>query len=277
MSASVLTIIVKPSVLFLDCVLASIARQSFQDFEVLFVADTAPVDAVRYLERAMSSLPVPARVVWSSDAASLATDTAERAALRTALRSSAARTIVISDSVSILHGRFMEMHANHQYESHILTGERVELSPGLSSEVRVADIRAGWPDGSMGSLVADGIFGQSTHVSHAFFLSSPVLQRTLSTFARDVRASNFSLQRSDAELLLEFLNTEAAPDARSLRSKLGMRIRSFRNTFVQYRCNEPGSVSLLGVAGVLQRVQQLRLPVPELGLRPAMRSSPPSL
>ncbi|MFM8569704.1 MAG: hypothetical protein ACKOB6_08895 [Candidatus Kapaibacterium sp.] len=275
MSASVLTIVVKPSLLFLDCVLAGVSRQSSRDFEVLFIADNAQPDAIRYLESSIPSLPVPTRVVWSGDA--LGTDTAERGALRTALRVSTADAIVVSDSVSILHPRFMEMHGRHHVRSTIITGPRVELSPEISSELDKKDILDGWPAGRMTALVADGVFGRTTNVSHAFFLPSPRLQSASAAVARDVHASNFSLCRHDAERLLRFLDSESAPDARSLKSKLGMRILSYRNTFVQYRCNEPGSVSLLRVPGVLQRVQHLRLSVPELGLRPAMHSSPRAL
>ena len=275
MCSSVLIIIVKPTSLFLDCSLASINAQSSTDFEVLFIADSAPADVVRYLERAIPNMSIPARIVWANEFS--ATDTAERNALRTALRTSTSTIIMVSDSVTILHHRFVEMHLSRQTTSCILTGPRVELSPELSSELTVAHVRDGWPTGSYSALLADGVFGHSTGVSHAFFFSSTGIQQVLSSKANDVNASNFSLHRNDAERLLTFLDTEKKPNAKLLHAHLGIQLLSYRNTFVQFRCNEPGAITLLRVSGMMQRVQQLRIPVPELGLRPAMKTSQSSL
>ena len=275
MIATSLVLAVKPSLLFIETVLASIENQSCTEFELLLVADSAPSDVIRYLESRIRSLSIPARIVYAQDARSA--DTPERNTLRCAVSAAGGSMIIFSDTVSILHPRFVEMHVAHQaaqqHKGTILTGARVELSADVSAELSAQAIRSGWPGGSIIALLADGIFGQTTHASHAVFLPWHSVQEALATRAQDVYAANYSLQKITAESLLEFLDSENAPNAKLLLSRRNISIRCYRNTFVQYRCNEPGSARLLRVSGVLERVQQLRLAVPEMGLRPAMNTA----
>lgn len=285
MMATSLVLAVKPSLLFIETVLASIENQTCMEFEPVFVADSAPSDVIRYLESRIRSLSVPARIVYAHDArsstTSTATTTTERNTLRTAVAATGGSVIILSDTVSILHPRFVEMHIVHQaaqqHKGTILTGARVELSADISAELSALDIRSGWPGGRIISLLADGIFGQTTNASQAVFLPWNSVQEALATRAQDVYAANYSLHKRTAELLLEFLDSENAPNAKLLFSRRNISIRCYRNTFVQYRCSEPGSTQLLGVSGVLERVQQLRLAVPEMGLRPAMNTAPSAM
>ncbi|MFM2133097.1 MAG: hypothetical protein RL156_378 [Bacteroidota bacterium] len=275
MMATSLVLAVKPSLLFIETVLASIEHQTYMEFEAVFVADSAPSDVIRYLESRIRSLSIPARIVYAQDARS--TDTPERNTLRCAVAAAGGSMIIFSDTVSILHPRFVEMHVAHQaaqqHKGTILTGARVELSADVSAELSAQAIRSGWPGGSIVALLADGIFGQTTYALHAVFLPWHSVQEALATRAQDVYAANYSLHKSTAESLLEFLDSENAPNAKLLLSRRKISIRCYRNTFVQYRCNEPGSAQLLRVSGVLERVQQLRLAVPEMGLRPAMNTA----
>ena len=270
MSACTLAVIIKPSTSFIDIVVESILCQSDSPSEVLFVADGAPADTVREIERLCPTLPVTARVVWTHDHRS--SNSRERNALRAAVHAGTANYIIVSDSSVILHRRFVEMHTSLRLDSTIQTGSRTNLSAHLSENITEVDIRKGWPSGHYLELFMDGIFGDSSMLSHAPLVTAPAFRRLLSRGAADVHGGNFSLHRVDAERVLNFLDSTEQPDAGSLLASCGIRIRYERNAFIQYECQESSSFTLLRQPGLLRRVQQLHVAVRDVGLRPAMHS-----
>ncbi len=253
---------------FAELCLTSLERQTYRSFELLIVADGASSDLIRTLQTRLPLLQLPARMVWSQDT-QLSPSRAQQL-IATALRSSDADFFVFCESSELFHERFVEEHVRYCTASTILSSRRVELSPSMSGELSNDLIRDGWIENSVLSIVVDGIFGQSTYTLRAIHCELNFWQKLSRRNASDVYGSNFSMHRSSAVQLLNFLDSEATANAQSLRAACGLNILRVRNVIVHYHLNERDEEPLRLVPGMLERVKRFRYSVPEIGLQPAM-------
>lgn len=249
---------------FADLALVSLERQSHKNIELIVIADGVGHDVVRMVQTRLPLLPFPARVVWNSEQSLYPTD--GQRLLATALRHAEHDYLIFADGDCIAHPEFVQEHCAYCNQGTILTAKRVELSDTISYSLAVQDVRNGEPEKHYGRILADGIFGQSVHVTRGWYLRNRLLRRLRVRQHRHVYASNFSLFRNDAERLL-LMNGVA--DEYTLIRNAGLDIVNLTNVAVQYHLNSNSQRRLLLASDVFERVLRLRRTVGEFGLQPA--------
>ena len=263
-----LIISLQNNVLINDLMLASIERQLFRDFEVIIVADHATSDVIRTVQTRLPLLNVPARVVWSADSGF--TPSREQQLISTAIRNAESTYCIFVDSSIILHREFIREHLLQSTEGYILTGQSVELSESIVSELTADEVRNGWLEYKYWRILADGVFGCSTHVMRGLYLHSNLMRKLVFIQVNDVYSQHFSLNVADAEQLLFASEQSRDITMKNLLHDNNLQVIDITNAAVSYHCNENKQPTLQFSQGVLQRVKRIRYKVPELGFQPVM-------
>jgi glycosyltransferase involved in cell wall biosynthesis len=122
----------------LSLVLAGYALQDDPDFEVVVADDGSGPETTAAIAKA-ARVGLPVAHVWHPDRGFRKTESLDRAVLR-----SAGDYLVFSDGDCIPRPDFVSTHRRLAAPRRFLSGGYVRLSPALSAELTVQDVRAGW-------------------------------------------------------------------------------------------------------------------------------------
>ncbi len=122
---------------FLEKIFASLALQTFTNFEVLIADDGSGPDVAAVVDAFRQQWPLAVTHVWHPDDGFRKTIIVNEAAAR-----ALSGYLVFIDGDCVLHHRFMESHYIHRRPRAVLAGRRVMLDESITSRATVADVRA---------------------------------------------------------------------------------------------------------------------------------------
>jgi glycosyltransferase involved in cell wall biosynthesis len=117
----------------LDLIFKSLARQSFQDFEVIVAEDNNALDMAIFIKNAAGKHLFPIKHGSQPDLGFR-----KNKALNQAIRLSASDYLVFIDGDCVLHPQFLKQHYEHRAQGFALFGRRVMLSKSLTESLYAA-------------------------------------------------------------------------------------------------------------------------------------------
>jgi glycosyltransferase involved in cell wall biosynthesis len=221
---------------YLKLILAALERQSFKDFEVIIADDGSRPEVVAEIKQIMKESRLSVQHLWHEDLGFRKTKI-----LNQAIRKSKSAYLIFMDGDCIPHWKFVEEHYNNREPHVLLAGRRVYLSEKLSRSLDEKKIRDGYLEGKfVMDLIADGLFGKSSHVIKGIYIRNQALRRFLNRSMKGVLGSNFSVHKVDMEAINGFDERYEAPavgEDSDIELRLiwnNVRIKMVKNIAVQY-------------------------------------------
>lgn len=221
---------------FLKLIVAALERQSFTPFEVVIADDGSEAGVVEEIRHIMAQSSLTIQHLWHEDAGFRKTKI-----LNEAIRKSSSDYLIFMDGDCIPHPKFIEEHYNNRELHVLLAGRRVYLSEKLSRTLTVQKIRDAYLEkGFIIKLIADGLFGKSTHVIKGFYVKSRLLRKFLNRSMKGVLGSNFSVHKQDLLAINGFDERYQAPavgEDSDIELRLlwnNVKIKMVKNMAVQY-------------------------------------------
>jgi glycosyltransferase involved in cell wall biosynthesis len=218
---------------FLEWIFASLANQTFDDYEVVIADDGSGPEIADVVRAAQARMRQPIRHAWHEDAGFRKTIIVNRAVTLTS-----APYLVFIDGDCILHHRFLERHDRRRARGQALSGRRVMLDAELTARLTIDDVRSR-------RIEKPGFWWK--HVKphdrrNGFYLPALYRLRGLSTDRYTLLGCNFSLFRDD------FLRVNGYDERivgrgmedTNLRTRLlnaGVRFRSISQEALEYHCH----------------------------------------
>jgi glycosyltransferase involved in cell wall biosynthesis len=216
---------------FLEWIFASLAHQTFGDFEVVIADDGSGPEIAEVIRAA--SLRQPIRHAWHEDDGFRKTIIVNQAVTMTR-----ASYLVFIDGDCILHHRFLERHIKRRSKGQALSGRRVMLDQAITARLTTEDVRSK-------RIEKPGFWWN--HVKprdrrNGFYLPALYGLRGLFTDRYTLLGCNFSLFRED------FLRVNGYDERiigrgmedTNLRTRLlnaGVRFRSISQEAIEYHCH----------------------------------------
>ena len=221
---------------YLRLLFAALERQSFRDFEVIIADDGSKPEVVEEIMEIMVRTPLAIQHLWHEDEGFRKTRI-----FNEAIRKSQSQYLIFMDGDCIPHWKFVEEHYRNREPNVLLAGRRVYLSEKLSRSLDPEKIRNGYLEmGFIITLLADGIFGRSSHVVKGIYVGNPLLRKFLNREMKGVLGSNFSVHKSDLVAINGFDERYEAPavgEDSDIELRLmwnNVQIRMVKNMAVQY-------------------------------------------
>lgn len=220
----------------LELILAALERQSFRDFEVIIADDGSREEVVEKMRTIVQQSPLSIQHLWHEDEGFRKTKI-----FNEAIRRSRSDYMIFMDGDCIPHWKYVEEHYNNKEQRVLLAGRRVYLSEKISQSLTPERIRRGYLEGSFVlQLLADGVFGKSSHVIKGIYVRNRTVRKFLNRSMKGVLGSNFSVHKKDLEAINGFDERYQAPavgEDSDIEVRLiwnNVRIKMVKNMAVQY-------------------------------------------
>ncbi|MEK6725196.1 MAG: glycosyltransferase [Deltaproteobacteria bacterium] len=174
----------------LELLLATLERQTIQDFEVI-IADDGSSDGTDQLCSRQDKLNLRFETQ---------PDIGYRKAkiLNQAIRATRAPYLIFLDADTILERHFVEDHLRLSRPSYFVCGRRVELGPELSRSITLDKVRQGWFDGFNFQLLKSVFKKDSEHFNRSIRVTNSYI-RKIAKYDKplDILGSNLSVWKDD--------------------------------------------------------------------------------
>jgi len=220
---------------YLELVLAGFERQDRKDFEIIIADDGSPAEVVAEVEKLLTNHSFPSLHVWHPDKGFR-----KNKILNKSIVAARSEYIIFIDGDCIPHRKFVSGHFECAEKGVSLTGRRVNLSGKITSILTPENVREGWLEKNFGTVIFDGLFGESFDVEKGFFTENKAIRRFFNKKKRGIVGCNFSLHKEDLLRVNGFDERyEAASvgedsDIQYRLELLGVKIRSLNHIAVQY-------------------------------------------
>ena len=174
------------------CVLASIEKQSFRDFELIVCDDGSGLEFVTQLKSYMEQAPFAIRHIWHEDRGFYKNEMLNRGILN-----SRSEYLVFLDGDCVLHPQFLEDHDTHRKSNVVLAGRRANLTPGVTQLVTPERIRQGFLQTWWWFFVLVSWWMKDNNSIKAIRIQSEPWFRRLNKKPRGIVGCNFSLHKQD--------------------------------------------------------------------------------
>ena len=217
---------------FLGLLLAGLARQSVQDFEVIIADDGSSADNVAAIKELFKKYSYPIKHLWHED-----NGFRKNIMLNKCILAAQGEIIIFVDGDCIPHKNFVEEHTTSTRVGVCSTGRRVNLSAAMSDSLTPESVRDGVLERSNIAMFFDGLKGKGNHSGQGLYIKIPILRKFINKKVRGVLGSNFSATKADLLAVNGF-------DERYVHPSVG------EDTDVEYRLHLQGvkTVSLINVA-----------------------------
>jgi glycosyltransferase involved in cell wall biosynthesis len=215
----------------LDKVLASVAGQTFGDFETIVADDGSGEEVAAVIEGYRDRLDV--RRVWHENRGFRKTVIVNRAVV-----DARADYLVFIDGDCILHHRFLERHFKRRRRGRVLSGRRVMLDPELTARLSVEDV---------GSRRLERVAFWWTHAGkndrrNGFYMPLAFFPRNLFRKRYALVGCNFSVHRDDFYRVNGYDERIVGRglEDNNLRARFinsGIEIRAITHEALQYHCH----------------------------------------
>ncbi len=176
----------------LQLVLASVARQSFRDFEVVIADDGSGPGVRDVIEDARKIYSFPTVHAWHEDLG-----WRKNIAMNNAVRSSSGEYLVFVDGDCLLSKYFLEDHWKEREVGKVLLGRRVEMSERWTKSITMDKITKGRFEHIGFSELLDGLKGKAVRLEDGVRIGNKTLRKLISREKNTILGSNFSLYKSD--------------------------------------------------------------------------------
>lgn len=220
---------------YLKLLLVALEKQTFKDFEVIIADDGSDVTVVQEIQRISRNTPFSVTHVWQEKLGFR-----KNKILNTAIKTSVSDYLIFIDGDCIPHSEFIKEHINFRKKGICLTGRRVNLSRAITGKLTPEKIKSGYLENIISSLIADSIFGNSSHAEKGFYIKSNFLRNFVNKKKRGLLGCNFSIYKEDILKVNGFDERYEAPsigedsDVQYRLELTGVEIKSLNNIAVQY-------------------------------------------
>ncbi len=228
----------RPEVLRL--VLASVARQSYCDLEVIIADDGSGPEVKKVVEEAKRQFSFPIKHLWQDDLG-----WRKNAILNKAIQSSTADYLVFIDGDCIVAKHFLRDHWQEREQGKALLGRRVEMSERWTNSISVEDVKNGRFQRFGFAELLDGLKGKAVRLEDGVRVSNPVLRKLMPRALYTILGSNFSVHRSDMLVINGFDELYDGPglgedsDIQYRLSLIGVTGKSLRNLAIEFHMYHP--------------------------------------
>lgn len=220
---------------FLKLVLAGFERQTEKNFELIIADDGSKEEVVEQIKGLSDKYFFRIRHIWQEDKGFR-----KNKILNRAITESESDYLIFIDADCIPHRSFVEGHLNFSEKNISLTGRRVNLSEKITRRLSEKNVRDGFLERKIFTLIADGIFGKSVDVEKGIYLSNKFLLKFFNRKKRGLLGCNFSLFKEDILSINGFDERYEAPsigedsDVQFRLGLSGIKVKSINHAAVQY-------------------------------------------
>jgi glycosyltransferase involved in cell wall biosynthesis len=220
---------------YLKLVLAGLERQSFRNLEIILADDGSSQNVIREIESVTKQISFPLIHIWQEDKGFR-----KNRVLNSAVSVSSTNYLIFIDGDCIPHHKFVEEHYANSSPEHSLTGRRVNLSERITQKLTYENVKEGYLEKEMPTLIIDGFIGKSTDVEKGIYFKSKALRKYINTKKRGLLGCNFSIHKTNLESINGFDERYEAPsigedsDVQFRLELLGIKIKSLNNIAIQY-------------------------------------------
>jgi len=220
---------------FIQLVLAGFERQSFKEFEIIIADDGSDEKSLYELKEIIKKSSLSIKHVWHEDKGFRKNEILNKAILE-----SASDYLVFVDGDCIPHREFTAEHFRNRAEKKCLAGRRVNLSKRITSKLNPEEIKNGFLEKKLVTILFDSIFGKTYDAEKGFYIKSQFVREIINRKKRGLLGSNFSIHKKD---LLDINGFDERYDGASVgedtdiqfRLELnGVKIESLNNAAIQY-------------------------------------------
>ena len=220
---------------YLKLVLAGFERQTEKNFELIIADDGSKDEIVNEIKKISNIHSFQIKHIWQEDKGFR-----KNKILNRAIQESESDYIIFIDADCIPHRGFIDGHLNFSNKNTSLTGRRVNLSQKITNQLTEKNVRDGFLEEKLFSLIADGLFGESYDVEKGFYLKSGFLLKFFNKKNRGLLGCNLSLFKEDLIKINGFDERYEAPsvgedsDIQFRLELSGVKIKSINHASVQY-------------------------------------------
>ncbi len=224
----------------LELVLAGLARQTTQDFEILICDDGSGKETRDLIEDFAKRSPVPVRHFWHEHQGFRKCKILNQAA-----REAQGDVFVFLDGDCVPHRHYIEDHITQQEEGRYLAGRRVELGPWISAQLTPEDVAAGFFDRPRWKLISSILQKDSEYLQRSIRVPFQGLRKLLKMDrVVDLKGCNYSIPRSALEAVNGFDEEYEGygredTDIEIRLQNLGLKIKSMKGLALQFHVWHP--------------------------------------
>jgi glycosyltransferase involved in cell wall biosynthesis len=220
---------------YLRLVLAGFERQTEKNFELIIADDGSSQDIVNEIKKFTSGYHFPIKHIWQEDKGFR-----KNKILNKAITESSSDYLIFIDADCVPHRGFIDGHLSFSKKNISLTGRRVNLSEKITNQLSEKNVRDGFLEKNLLSLIKDGLFGKSIDVEKGFYFKNKFLLNFFNRKTRGLLGCNFSVFKEDLLKINGFDERYEAPsigedsDVQFRLELSGVKIKSINHAAVQY-------------------------------------------
>lgn len=224
----------------LALVCAALARQSTNDFEVIFCDDGSGSETKDIVEQFRKSSSVPVHHVWQEHQGFR-----KCRILNEGLRRASGEVCIFLDGDCVPHRHYVRDHLERQEKGFYLAGRRVELGRKISDWLNPQKVAAGFFDFPRPRLIASAWEGDSENLQRSIYVPwSPVRKVLKMDRVVDLKGCNYSVPRS---ILMELNGFDEEyegygredTDVEIRLQNCGLKIKSMKGVALQFHVWHP--------------------------------------
>lgn len=252
----------------LDLTLAAVSRQDVRNFEVVICDDGSSPDVVEHVQKKLNQMSVPAKHLWHEDRGFR-----KNRILNWGVHCSDSDFLIFIDQDCLPHPQFVREHIENREPRTVLCGRRMDLTPWFSRLLSPRKIQTGFIEKNLWWLIPASLYMKDNNSGKGIYLKSPLFRRLANRKERGIVGCNFSVFKEDLLAINGFDWRYEGPgsgedsDIEYRMRLLGIRMKSFVNTAVQYHVWHKVLARAKGNEKILAQVQNENQPETRYGLR----------
>jgi glycosyltransferase involved in cell wall biosynthesis len=191
----------------LDLTLASLKRQSFQDFEIILCDDGSRPQVIEHIQRELEKLSIPAQHLWHEDLGFR-----KNRILNWGIHHCDSPYMIFIDQDCLAHPEFVREHFENRQIDRVLCGRRMDLNPWISKLLTAEKVQRGFIEKNLWWIILAGLYMKDNNGGKGLYLRSPFLRAWANRKQRSIVGCNFSIHR---EVLFVFCYLSMSQCAKS--------------------------------------------------------------
>lgn len=184
---------------YLELALAAVARQTWENFEIIIADDGSGQEMKDFINNYRLTSKFHVRHIWQEDSGFR-----KNKILNEAIKSAATSYLIFIDGDCVPHRCFVEAHLSEREANSVLCGSRVMLSENITNSLTPEKIINGYLDKINLDMLSDAIKGKATRLEEGIFIKNELIRRIKNRKKASILGSNFSIEKKYLEMINGF-------------------------------------------------------------------------
>lgn len=219
----------------LELLFASVANQSFKDFEVILCDDGSNPDTLKQIAPLIENVNFSVLHLWHEDIGFR-----KNLMLNWGIHFSRSEVLVFIDQDCLLHPEFLKEHFESFKPDTVLCGRRMDLTPWVSKLINPKKIKNSFIEKNLWWIIPTGLYMKDNNGKKGIYLKPSQYRDHLNKKYRGIVGCNFSVSKTNLKKINGFDTRYEGPgigedsDIEYRLTLLGLKMQSFAHASVQY-------------------------------------------